>query len=496
MKLEHSIECAISRTKDIVGNDSLEYLDHGMEGVILTDGIDAYKYFINGKMAFRDGQLDFIRRNFLNHDMKSFVQLKEIHEHNNELIFRMELFDGEKYQGVHFIQLITLLRECKANGVVHRNLHPKNILVHGELMKVCDIGHSIMPYTPSEFREMAKRAFLVYRYHFRQDLSELMRSALHSTALPELEGFDVFFSSLSDDMANVSPAPLIVPPDKRVSLLIKASPVEWQTVEFQIKHIVKQLNFPPRFCEVVVITDRYDGPFRRQYAQPDHKTFKLKLESLMREGWIDKVIYAPMDPPAVKATYKRWFNVETTETHAEDGQHTYTTLYGIDRCNGDFILQMDGDCLIARNDFDHDFIGEMVKVIESDPKALTVAFKIAKAQPEQYSNSDGNKSWRMEVRCSLFKKERLNSTLPLPNALNPEGKLRLSWHRAVDLAIADRGLHSYRGGDNRVFFIHVPNSFKTNVEFWHRIVNEVEKKHIPAIQYSNVDLVEGYGDWF
>jgi hypothetical protein len=651
------IEEARRRTCEITGDQEIQYHTHGNEGVIFTNGGFAYKYFFAGKSALEAWQLDMIKEQLLNREHVSFVHLDKIYENDDELVFRMEFFDGSSYQGGHLDSFRRILIECRDKNIAYRNIHPKNLLVRDGVMKICDIGRSVYPMTSSEYLEMAKRSYLTYRWHFRKDLSELMTQSLNNESLPELTGFEYFWRSLDvkpvrgsltelitqlmkdatdlkvldgicdeipdlnyackgrdvfdrvffdldrvserdegevrailknihrstrprgkvllaisnpfdvnvretethlkefpdrdranqnqtffyvkrpkvdgeaqkiahrpyerlerillqcglvitalyetseTDFDRLSPAsdylvlearPITMSPKRNVSLLIKASPVEWETIDFQIKHIVKQLDTPAQFLEIVVVTDEHEGPFLRQYARPDHKVLKEKLQRLQDEGWIDRIVYAPLDETAIKRTYTRWFGLETKETHAENGQHTYTTLYGIDKCTGDYILQMDSDCIIVRKDLDHDPIGEMIECLNRDPEAISVSFKVAGNKSENFSRKGDGSEWRIEVRCSMFKKDRLFNVLPLSNSLNSEGIMVLPWHRALD----EIGGHVYRGGDDRAFFIHVPNQMKVDINFWYNVVKQCESGSIPIAQIGNVDLQGSLQEWY
>jgi hypothetical protein len=264
--------------------------------------------------------------------------------------------------------------------------------------------------------------------------------------------------------------------------------MEWQTIDFQIKHIVGQLSAPFHFQEILVITDRYKGPFLRQYTQPNHEAFAEKLADLKAKGWIDEVVYALLDPQSIRTTYIQWFGIESTETHAERGHHIYTQLYGFNQCRGDYILQTDSDCLFARRDYSHDYLEDMMQVFEKDPRAMTVPFKIADRSSVPYHRSNSPPEWRTEVRCCMFHRKRLFDNLPLPNRLNSKGQLVLPWHRSMDQAINSNNWHSYRGSDNRTFFIHVPNDRKVDIRSWFEIITLVEKGLIPANQDRNVDL--------
>ena len=84
----------------------------------------------------------------------------------------------------------------------------------------------------------------------------------------ELDGTDTGALLPSSDhlVFRLKQAPMDGP---RVSLLVKTCVMEWRTIERQVRHLVEQLETPLRFAERVVVVDTYEGPFARQYDEPD-----------------------------------------------------------------------------------------------------------------------------------------------------------------------------------------------------------------------------------
>lgn len=676
----------------------LRYLGHGHEGAVFTDGNRAFKYFYAGKANFQEGKLEFIRERILdNPALRHVCRLFEIVEDAGELIFVMEYAAGSAYKGGHLGDIFTLLDECRRAEIAFTNFHPKNLIVTDDGLKLIDLGDSFVPCNEREFLQMCRRAYLTYRWHFRDDLSEIMSRALFDPDIPELTGFEYFYEATRDkrkstllnekltamtaeggpcrvldfgcgrgaiaeslaekgfdvtgydidgsvlernrargqaaryigrdglaslkgagekfakvlcslvlctiedddevrdvvsdmralidddgeaivafcnpfstfveesethgktdlpdenryhdtfvfrkrmketgkirteihrpfsfykqlfhrcgfdivqieevrstDLQRLCPSsdflicrlrPLKVPDVKGVSLLIRAGAMEWQTIDFQVRHIVHQLQGPQSFVEKVVVTDNYDGPFSRQYTEANTEQLREKLDALVREGIIDRVIVAPTDPAVIEATYRKWFGIGSRPPRCENGQPTFMALYGIEECRGDYILQLDSDCLICRLDRDHDYLGDMIDVFERDPDALTVSFNIAHEDDRPYTSHTSGAKWRAEVRCSLVDRRRLAQALPLPNETNRDGVLRLPWHRAMDLRMQNGRWQSYRGGDRRTFFIHVPNERKAGANEWYTIMHAVERGRIPPAQYDRVDLTGTLRDW-
>jgi ubiquinone/menaquinone biosynthesis C-methylase UbiE len=613
------------------------------------------------------------------------------------LIFVLSYEKGVEYSGGYLQDIHSVLAECRDAGIAFTNFHPRNFIVSDGILKLVDIGDSIVPYNDSEFLQMCRRAYLMFRWHFRADISDVMSTALFNSDLPELCGFEYFYEStkmktknnlvnerivrlvseanpsgifdygcgrgsiaealaekgfpvtgydldravltrnrketvrahyidskdlaalkekgikfdrvicslvlctisndtealevlqdirslVSDDgeaivalcnpfssfvresethvklgilddshyhesfayqkkmretgkirtechrpfswyknqmhsqgfeietieevrttdIPNLCPSsdflvltmkPLKIPRDEKVSLLIRVGAMEWESIDFQIRHIVNQLEGPQQFFEKVVITDTFIGPFSRQYTPANAAELRTRLERLAAEGVINRFVIAPDDPAIIAATYQKWFGIACTNPRCENGQPTFMSLFGIDQCHGDYILQMDSDCLIERNDRDHDYLGEMIDVLQSDHKAVTVSFNIAKNANEPYTTDLAGEKWRMEVRCSLLEKTQLEAVLPLPNGMTSDGILQHPWHRALDARLAQLSWQSYRGGDCRTFFIHIPNDKKSDINFWYNVVRSVERNHVPEIQYNSVELVGKLADW-
>ena len=320
-----------------------------------------------------------------------------------------------------------------------------------------------------------------------------VNAGFHVEDVIELEGTDTgaLLPSSGHLVFRLKPAPMDGP---RVSLLIKTCAMEWRTIERQVRHLVEQLETPLRFAERVVVVDTYAGPFARQYDEPDPEAHQAAMDRLLSNGVVDRVVYAPDDPAVIRATYRKWFGAESEETHSANGQQLFATLYGFESCSGDYVLQVDSDLLVVRHDRGHDFLAEMVEVFRYDPKALFVPLGICHQEPVPYTYEGPSGNWRVEVWGCLFDRKRLESVLPIANELE-KGRFTLAWHRAFDRLIAVADYHSYRGGDPRTSFIHVPNDRKADHQEWMDIVNAVERGQVPGAQWGSVELTGSASDW-
>ena len=309
----------------------------------------------------------------------------------------------------------------------------------------------------------------------------------------ELDGTDTGALLPSSDhlVFRLKPVPMDGP---KVSLLIKTCVMEWRTIERQVRHLADQLETPLRFVERVVVVDTYEGPFARQYDEPDSEAHQAAMERLISDGVVDRVVYSPDNKSVTRETYRKWFGKESEKTHSANGQQLFATLFGFDSCTGDYVLQVDSDLLVARHDRGHDYLAEMVGVLRTDPKALFVPLSICQSEPVPYAHEGPNGDWRVEVRSCLFDRRRLESVLPVANEVE-RGQFTLAWHRAFDRVIAASNWRSYRGGDPRTAFIHVPNDRKADHREWMDIAGSVERGHVPAAQLGNVELTGSASDW-
>ncbi|MCK5608427.1 glycosyltransferase, partial [Candidatus Pacearchaeota archaeon] len=330
-------------------------------------------------------------------------------------------------------------------------------------------------------RKETHRPFSYYEHLFH-------REGLEVTRLTEIRSTDVRELAPASDFMMIHLKPLTIPVNHNVSLMIKASAMEWKSIDFQIKHIVNQLEGPQRFQEKIVVTDNYLGPYLRQYTEPDFQVFIEKLNELKREGVIDRVIVVEDSPNEIRSAMEKWFNLDTSQARCSNGQPTYTILEGFEEVESRYFLHVDSDCIFVRKDRDHDYLGDMVEVLESDPDAISVSFNIAHEEDVDHSHENNGEPWRIETRCSLIARTRLLSLLPLTNCLDENGLVKYPWHRALDKAIKQQRRHSYRGGDKRTCYVHVPNNLKTRHNQWYNVVKAAERGQVPISQMDHVDL--------
>ncbi|MCL5438337.1 MAG: glycosyltransferase, partial [Candidatus Thermoplasmatota archaeon] len=337
------------------------------------------------------------------------------------------------------------------------------------------------------WREDVHRSPAWYEFAIRE-------AGFNRDSLIEIPSVDVQRLSPSSDFMQLTLSPATLEPAD-VSLLIKASAMEWRTVRKQVQHLVRQLEVPRRFLEKIVVTDKNETSFSRQYDTGDWKKFQAELDLLVEDRVIDRYIVVPDSKDSISQISEMWFGLQSSNLKSRNGQPTLTTLYGFHECKGEYILQVDSDCMIGRRRKDHDYFEELLALFSKDENALTVSLPIADDSDRNFTTHNANGKWRVEVRCSLISRNRLLKLTPLPNTLDVDSVLKTPWHRSVDLAIANSNLQSYRGGSQDIFFVHVPNDLKKDFNSWYNVMKAIEAGNLDRSQFGNVDLAGPMEAW-
>ena len=282
-----------------------------------------------------------------------------------------------------------------------------------------------------------------------------------------------------------------------VSLLIKACAMDAETLDVQIRHLVSQLEEPRAFAERILVVDSKEQGFLRQHAAGRRRELLEAAWRLVAAGWLDKIVEAPNEGGITAALQRRWFALDSPHTHTAAGAHVAPLLAGLEACRSPFVLHVDADIMVGRLDRNHDYLDDMLRVMQSDPQALTVAFNIAKESDQTYTTEStdfATRPWRAEARAGLVALARLRAVRPLPNSLDA-GRLAFSWHRSLDIAIRQGKGRSYRGGDRRAFFTHPPNDRKRDAAAWFAVLDRIEHGVRPPVQNGEVEWTGTIADW-
>lgn len=280
---------------------------------------------------------------------------------------------------------------------------------------------------------------------------------------------------------------------EKVSLLIKCCPQDVETLEQNVRHIVRQLSCPNTFMEVLLGIDPHEGFFLRQYNTKGSLDKLIKVaDKLVRDNVVDRYVVHNEDNNI--EINKRWFGLSSKYSHTDDLKPVTPQLYALEACRGDYILQMDSDVIIGRRDMSHSFLRDMLDQLEGNDKVVSVGFNICNKDSKPYYGFE-NGGFVPEVRFGLFDKKRLFSLRQFPNNLDKNGKLTTSWFRALEDLQHQTGYCSIRGGDMRSFYVHPQNYRKQNPYSWMYILDRVEQLEIPDCQYGHFDCEGSLNDW-
>lgn len=289
----------------------------------------------------------------------------------------------------------------------------------------------------------------------------------------------------------ISVTPFRVP----VSLVIKTCAQDCHTIYANVKHIIRQLVSPHSYCEHIIAIDTKTDNFLRQFTK-DASWEKLMQEvsRLVDEGIVDRYIIMPIEE-AVEVN-ERWFGVRSSCTHSSQGAPVTPQLYLFEQTKGDYVLQMDSDVLIGRDDMSHDYLEDMVGEMELHNNVVSVGFNIyqdkgVKFKP-YFGYEDGG--FAPEVRMGLFHKGRMFSMRPFYNREH-QGGWEYTWFRTMHLRQRELGMASVRGGDRRTYYIHPQNYRKSVPDVWLTILDRVEQGEIPECQFGKFDCEGSYYDW-
>jgi hypothetical protein len=321
---------------------------------------------------------------------------------------------------------------------------------------------------------------------------DLLRAGLCVEAIEETDTVSLTRLETASDFMVVTARPMEATP--RVSLLVRASALEWRTLAIQVRHVVEQLEGPEVFHERIVMLDSWRAGFVRQYDDADLEAARSVLSDLVAERTIDRVLEVPVDADELTALNARWFGLGSSGPHTTSGAPLAPTLAGIEACSGNYVLHVDDDLLVGRLDRAHAYLREMVEVLERDPRAVCVSLNIRHDDDRAWTAGGDGGPWRVEARGTLLHRARLLASRPWPNERRGEALVR-SWHRALDERIRTAGLRSLRGGRSVTFFLHSPNERKRDRDEWFALLDRVEAGVVPASQSGSVELRGGLDEW-
>lgn len=342
-------------------------------------------------------------------------------------------------------------------------------------------------------REMGPNAFTVKMTENLEDIFfRMLKEGRRMTSTEPMRLVANASGGMEAESLLVSFAPLRPLQDK-VSLLIKSCAQDMETIEENVKHIVRQFCSPNPFHEIVVSVDSRERDFTREFnTRGDVRGICEILDRLVSKNVIDRYVIFP--PSAAADINLRWFNLVSDATHTGSGSPLASQLWAFEQCKGDYILQMDSDVMVARQDMEHSYLTDMLRALKENPTVLSVGMNICNLASKEWFGFHGG-GFVPEVRCCLLDLRRMAAQCPLPNAIGSDGSPTLSWYRSMERRQKETGACSIRGGDSRTFFIHPQNYRKTSPDTWMTILDRTEQLAIPPLQLGAFDCAGSLRDW-
>lgn len=533
-----------------------EYLGHGCEGVVFHDSQFVYKVYVecpNKTEILR--RISFFRDTT---NCQTLYRIDECIEIGDAIIIKYPYEPSTPCINFTEEESIVFLTECHQHRMAIRDCKPHNFIRVGNTIRLVDMEacdytdnlflnmcarmylyiHYLGELSTENFqklkcsainnfdlpelcglREFVNKVFAniifadskSYRDTLRLSKNELV-SQYNSDNLPNLE--HLFYTKLKENkyLSDIQCSDLrlnknlyfepdkvavsyqeLTPLPEKVTLLIKTCAQDEMTIESNIKHIVKQLSSPNPFYEVVVSIDTKHNDFIRQYNSHGSLDRLIQIIDRLKET---KVIdrYIIFDNSKTREINNRWFGLDSPYAYTANHINVTPQLYAFEQCSGDYILQMDSDVIIGRKDRKHSFLTDMIRQLKENGHVLSVGFNIYNRESKDYFGFE-NGGFVPEVRLGLFDKKRFFSHRPYPNELDSAGRLKLAWHRSVELFQRHSGYCSIRGGDHRTFYIHPQNYRKKLPYAWMTMLDRVEQLQIPDIQFGGFDCEGSYYDW-
>ncbi len=399
--------------------------------------------------------------------------------------------------------VLAFLRGCLAAGIVCANVKRSNFQVRpdGSLVYI-DVGNWLVDMDGSVFADATMRTYSIAVCGNRDE--EIMRRRLPKrgrTAVEVLPEWAEWYRAIMEkelgratvSLAQGSGEPLRR--DSDTTLLIKVCAMDARDLRAQLSHLLELLPYPSGFARTMVLLDSFRGPFLRAHSTGDYDAALATLRAAVECGEIDEILISPDDPMLIESTLVQWFGVRTAATHTELGVPVFPQVWAFDQIETRYVLQLDVDVLIGREDLSHDFLAEMKGAISAHDDVVCVAFcipPVLEGQIKPYGAPEGE--YKPEVRLGLLDLHRIRTLLPLPNTAR-NGRLVDGWYRALHDAQRRKQFRTLRGGDGRSYYLHPTNDLKRDREWIDRVRNCLASGWCQSCNRGHWDLLATEHDW-
>lgn len=378
-------------------------------------------------------------------------------------------------------------------------------IVDGELFYF-DIGRDVQPFKITYFRDMCARIYLLLILGYSDEKlkkhTKLFRD--NEGKLKEIAGFESFYKDIMISWIESHEFGKKIKPIQSnhpklyndVTLLIKSCALDAPLIDVQINHILTQLCSTHEYAEIILLVDSRRHGFFREYNKGNYEKVVETGQKLLHDKKINKLLIAPTPEKSmlVKDLYCRWFEVQSEETHTEQGIPVFSQLWAFEQVATRYVLQLDIDVIVGHKNGEHDYLQDMLTAIQ-EKDVFCVGFNIPHSPVSRFTKYDApTGEYKPEVRFGLLDLNRLKNQRPFPNIVK-NGFLEMTWYQSVYKYQKAYGWKSLRGGNPDTYYIHPPNKYKTDEFFIAQVIDLVEQNQLPKIQYEKWDLLGNQKDW-
>lgn len=196
-------ENRIQRARALVGTylhrDVEEVLGLGAEGVVLRAGDSVWKIFDGWTNDERTQSLPLLQALATRPRIPALPQITEVYDWPESVVLETVFEPSCAYAGGHGPALFASLKSLVEAGFVHTNVQPDNLRVTANGLQIVDLGRSLQTHSDALEEAMIRRAFLSWRFSFRDDLKTLLRRSNKETDFAELVGWRGLLRALRDE---------------------------------------------------------------------------------------------------------------------------------------------------------------------------------------------------------------------------------------------------------------------------------------------------------
>ena len=197
-KLIHYLESERIKTAEARLNQSVDINDTvclglGSEAVVFTDKKTVFKVIDYWKTRDPRRELKFLQSQVGQWRGESnLFNLEEIIHDGPWAIITYDYEKSRPYEGGFESSMLDLMASCRRNGIVCNNIHPKNLVIASENVKLIDYGSDIRPWNPTGEEMMLRRAYLSVYFPRENHLNKLHRLSLNSIDFEHMKGYPEF----------------------------------------------------------------------------------------------------------------------------------------------------------------------------------------------------------------------------------------------------------------------------------------------------------------